>query len=951
MRDLLRLDDLRTQFDTERGTVKAVDGVGLTVREGETVGLVGESGSGKSVTALSAMGLVDDPGEVVGGSVEFSDPATVQQLLRSNPKGLGSYLHVSEATVDTAAVLETVRETVGGAGARLDGDRARELIRAWPDGLAGSDDPEASGSSRGGPAGSAVTIEDGHVDLTAAPERVLREIRGGEMSMIFQDPMTSLNPSIPVGEQVAESLRLHRYGKRRRDSWLNAIREILPVGGRGNEEQVTADVIDILESVGIPEAAARLEDYPHEFSGGMRQRVLIAIALACQPRLLIADEPTTALDVTIQAQILDLINELQDDLGMAVLFITHDLGVVAETCDRVAVMYAGEIVEEGPVEEIFANPSHPYTYALLESIPSEERERLRPIEGNVPSLIDTPEGCHFAPRCPWAKSDCREGEIPYLEHAGRERRTDRTVVARELDAAGATQGGVPSRATTAGDEPDREPARVDPDGADFDHRSKCIMESFDTGEYAAGEAGVAADESTRTDRRLLEVDGLKKHFSQAEDLLDRYIGEEPGTVRAVDGVSFDIYEGETVGLVGESGCGKSTTGRSILRLLDPTDGRVVFAGDDLASLDKTALRERRREMQMIFQDPLSSLDPRMTVGQTVMEPLQIHDLPEEAPADGRNRREQRRARVLELFDAVGLDRDQYDRYPHELSGGQRQRVGIARALAVDPEFIVCDEPVSALDVSVQAQILNLLEDLQAEFGLTYLFIAHDLSVVRHVCDRVAVMYLGEIVEIAPTAELFADPRHPYTRSLLSAIPEPDPTIDADRVVLEGDVPSPIDPPSGCRFRTRCPEVIPPDDIDIQQGAYRDVMSLRDRIERGRTGIETVREGLSGGGAADGTMAADEGRDAPEARSDGGDPAPDAVASAMYDELFDHELTGENRVTVEAALGALARGEPDRAAELLRERFESVCETASPDLGGGEHPAACHLLDDSNPTNR
>jgi peptide/nickel transport system ATP-binding protein len=940
MRDLLRLDGLRTQFETERGTVRAVDGVDLTVREGETVGLVGESGSGKSVTALSTMGLVDDPGEIAGGSVRFGDTATVRRLLASNPKGLGDYLHVHDATVDTGAIPDGIRTTVDAVGTATGAELARALVPKWPEGLTpGGHDAGAGGSADAGDAGPSgaapIELHDAHVDLTRAPERVLREVRGGEMGMIFQDPMTSLNPSIPVGEQVAESLRLHRYGNRRRDNWLNAVREILPFGGSNDEEQVTADVVDILEQVGIPEAAARLEDYPHEFSGGMRQRVLIAIALACRPRLLIADEPTTALDVTIQAQILDLINDLQDDLGMAVLFITHDLGVVAEVCDRVAVMYAGEIVESGPVEEIFANPSHPYTYALLESIPTEEKERLTPIEGNVPSLIDMPDGCHFAPRCPWAQPDCREGEIPYLEHGGTDTTRDRTVVA---DLEGGPEGwtvgddlgdGDPSSGTGGGG-----PSRASVTGEGFTHRSKCILGSFDTGDYGADEDGIAAESSTRTDRQLLEVDDLTKHFSQAEDILDRYIGEEPGTVRAVDGVSFDVYEGETLGLVGESGCGKSTTGRSILRLLEPTDGRVVFAGDDLASLDKEGLRECRRDMQMIFQDPLSSLDPRMTVGQTVREPLKIHDLPDESPAEGQSRREQQRERVLELLSAVGLDQDQYDRYPHELSGGQRQRVGIARALAVDPDFVVCDEPVSALDVSVQAQILNLLEDLQAEFGLTYLFIAHDLSVVRHICDRVAVMYLGEIVEVAETAELFDDPQHPYTRSLLSAIPEPDPTVEADRVVLKGDVPSPIDPPSGCRFRTRCPEVIPPDDIDIEQSAYREVMNLRDRIERGRSGVETVREQLSGPETAAGDAAAD-----------GGEPTAEAVADALYAELFDDTLGGENRATVERALGALAEGDADRAGELLHERFASVCERRNPELSTADHPAACHLVDE------
>ena len=820
MSDLLSISGLQTEFATERGTVKAVDGLDLTVQRGETVGLVGESGSGKSVTALSAMGLVEDPGTIADGRVTLSDP-----------------------------------------------NLAHEFADSYRDDF--------------------VDRERGTVDLTRAPEDAMRKVRGGEMSMIFQDPMTSLNPAVPVGEQVAESLRLHQYGGQKKDSWLNAVHEILPRVGSDMDDAVLEDTIEMLAEVGIPEPASRIKEYPHEFSGGMRQRVLIAIALACRPQLLIADEPTTALDVTIQAQILDLINDLQDEMGMAVLFITHDLGVVAETCDRVAVMYAGEIVEEGPVEEIFHNPSHPYTYTLLESIPRENTDRLTPIKGNVPDLVDLPDGCHFAPRCPWAQPECREGEIPYLQHG---------------------------------------PESVE-------HRSKCILEEFDTSSYGTDQ-GVRAESAgparnVKADP-LLAVEGLKKHFSRTDDLLDEWIAREPQRVRAVDGVDFEVYEGETLGLVGESGCGKSTTGRTLLRLLEPTDGRVVFAGQDLSALDKDGLRAQRREMQMIFQDPLSSLDPRMSVGATIAEPLKIHDLPD-GEGDDRSTRQRRRERVEELIEAVGLDIGQYDRYPHELSGGQRQRVGIARALAVDPDFIVCDEPVSALDVSVQAQILNLLEDLQEEFGLTYLFIAHDLSVVRYICDRVAVMYLGEIVEVAGTEELFDDPKHPYTQALLSAIPEPDPTAESGRVVLEGDVPSPIDPPSGCRFRTRCPEVIPPENLNVSQEAYREVMDYRERVEDRAVSLEDIRAETNT-------------READPVATDGGKAG--VPTHTLWAHYFDHDggLDADSRAVIETSFERATAGDWEAATEVLRERFESVCERRRPVLQEEAHPAACHLYE-------
>ncbi|PSP96952.1 peptide ABC transporter ATP-binding protein [Halobacteriales archaeon QS_5_70_17] len=866
------------------------------------------------------MDLVDSPGRIAGGRVTFRATAAVRGLAQSFPEAVaaagaaagtgpetetgtgddGRYVRVERGTVHADRAPEGVDPGVGGPE-----DVAR-LVRAHPEAVT---TPDHEGW---------IEIDEGYVDLTAAPERAMRAIRGGDMGMIFQDPMTSLNPALTVGEQIAESLRLHRYGDPRRDSWVNGVREAFSRGGM--REGVQEDVIDLLAEVGIPEPSSRVDDYPHEFSGGMRQRVLVAIALACRPQLLIADEPTTALDVTIQAQILELLNDLQDERGMSVLMITHDLGVVAETCDRVAVMYAGEIVEEGPVEEIFHNPSHPYTYTLLESIPRGDADRLTPIEGNVPDLIDMPEGCHFAPRCPWARPECTEGEIPFLQHG---------------------------------------PESVD-------HRAKCVLPDFDADEYGTDE-GIRATGAPSTDGDpLVSVRDLRKHFSRSEGVIDDLLND-PGTVKAVDGTDLDVYEGETLGLVGESGCGKSTTGRTILRLLEPTDGRVVFAGDDLAGLSRGDLRRKRREMQMIFQDPLSSLDPRMTVGGILAEPLKIHDLPESDPSvdpvadvdarvdapvsvsidddadavvgsDGRvtvsvrrvdgeatasvpeglttdvterdgevtvrvsvgSGRAVRRARILELIDRVGLSADQIDRYPHELSGGQRQRVGIARALAVDPEFIVCDEPGSALDVSVQAQILNLLEDLQEEFGLTYLFIAHDLSVVRHISDRVAVM-------------------------------EPDPSAGGDRVVLEGDVPSPVDPPSGCRFHTRCPEVIPPADLDVDQRTYREVTVLRQRVEDRSLDPETMVE-------------ATDDRQTPAATAaDGG------VSSTTPEELlaafFEHPPTGADRETVERALEQVLDDDWSGAAATLRERFESVCERERPALPRErDHPAACHLHD-------
>ncbi len=561
-------------------------------------------------------------------------------------------------------------------------------------------------------------------ELAGRDEATLRRARGGRIGMIFQEPMTSLNPLLTVGDQIGEMLRVHR----------------------GQDRQAARRAaIDLLDRVEIPLARRRVDDYPHQMSGGMRQRAMIAIAIACQPRLLIADEPTTALDVTVQAQILDLLRALQRDMGMAVILISHDLGVVAEFAQHVAVMYAGRLVERGPVNDIFASPVHPYAAALLASSPRLDAgsARLATIEGSIPDLADPPGGCRFHPRCNRAQPDCTLAEPALAER-------------RPGHAAACPVGIAETR--TAPPSPTAMPAR------------------------------------RKTGPVLVEAIGLAKHFP----VRTGPFGGSKAVLRAVDGVSFAIAAGETLALVGESGSGKSTTGRQLLRQPEPRAGAVRFDGRDLLAMAPAELKAARREMQIVFQDPGASVNQRMTVGAIVGEPLVIHGI-----GDAASRRE----RVRDLLARVGLDPGPAARPPRELSGGQRPRVAIARALAINARFVVCDEPVSALDVSVQAQIVNLMQDLQREFGLAYLFISHNLAVVRHIADRVAVMYLGRIVEIAETARLYADPRHPYTRALLSAVPVADPRARRARIALAGDIPSPIDPPAGCRFHTRCAQAV------------------------------------------------------------------------------------------------------------------------------------------------
>jgi peptide/nickel transport system ATP-binding protein len=572
-------------------------------------------------------------------------------------------------------------------------------------------------------------------DLLGLSEDEMREIRGRDIAMIFQEPMTSLNPVLTIGFQVMEPLMIH-LGM--------------------NERAARTRAVELLRLVGIPDPQRRLDQYPHQFSGGMRQRVMIAIGLSCNPKLLIADEPTTALDVTIQAQILKLMKDLAREMGVALVIITHNLGIVARYADRVNVMYAARLVEQGSAADVFARPLHPYTAGLLRSVPRLDKprgRRLETIEGLPPNLLDPPPGCRFAPRCAARQEGC-EKTLPELENV-LPHRYSACLRAKEMAVVGATGLGLQSAALETP-----------------------LPKPLDGGEP------------------LLTVRGLKTYFEVAAGF--RALSRRRAVVRAVDDLSFHVMRGETVGLVGESGCGKTTVGRTLLRLERATAGEIRFDGIDVLRAEGETLKAYRRKVQVIFQDPYSSLNPRMTIGEIIAEPMRVYRL----VPDRRTARE----KVAELLAQVGLFEYMAERYPHELSGGQRQRVGIARALAMQPSFIICDEPVSALDVSIQAQIINLLEDLQRKFGLTYLFIAHDLAVVRHISDRVIVMYLGRVMEIADRDALYSDPLHPYTRALLDAVPIPDPLLEARREyrVLGGEVPSPLDPPRGCVFHTRCP---------------------------------------------------------------------------------------------------------------------------------------------------
>ncbi|MGH3273038.1 MAG: dipeptide ABC transporter ATP-binding protein [Streptosporangiaceae bacterium] len=637
---LLEVTGLCTQIATGDGLVRPVDGVTLSVEEGQCLGLVGESGSGKTMTGMSIMGLLPPGGSIAAGSVRF-----------------------------------------------------------------------------------------GGVELTSLDEAQMRHLRGNDIALISQDPMTSLNPTRTIGSQLREAYKIHTGASR---------------------QAANARAAEVLGMVGMSRPAERLNDYPPQLSGGMRQRAMIAIGLLCEPRLLIADEPTTALDVSIQAQILTLIDELRSRLSMAVLLITHDMGVIAGHTDAVAVMYGGRVVEQARTAALFRDRRHRYTEALFESMPTMDLDAtasLATIPGTPPKLIGLPAMCRFAPRCRFAQPDCEAGDPPLTEvaaghaHACLHPRQDGT----------ATLAGATVTARPAGPEP--------------------------------GEALVP----------LLDVTDVVKRFG----VRSRRPLQRGRAVQAVSGVTLRVFPGETFGVVGESGCGKTTLGRMLVGLERPTSGSISFDGRDLGTLHARDFRRRRRDLQMMFQDSAAALDPRMPVSALVAEPL---------VAQRSGSRRSRRETVAELLDAVGLSSGIGHRYAREFSGGQRQRIAMARALALQPRVIVADEPVSALDVSVQAQILNLMRTLQDRFGLTYVVISHDLALLKYMADRIGVMYLGKLVELGTSDQVYSAPRHPYTAGLIQSIPLPDPVRERAKASagLGGELPSAIDPPSGCRFRTRCP---------------------------------------------------------------------------------------------------------------------------------------------------
>ena len=646
-------------------------------------------------------------------------------------------------------------------------------------------------------------------DLVGLDENDMRHVRGNDIGMIFQDPMTSLNPTWTIGRQIAEPVRVHR--------------------GASKKEALDR-AVEVLRLVGMPRPEERLTQYPHQLSGGLRQRVMIAMALSCEPKLLVADEPTTALDVTIQAQILDLIDELRETLHMAVLLITHDMGVIAARTDRVMVMYAGKVVEGAGTQELFDTMRHPYSEALFESIPrlnQDRAERLYSIPGLPPDLSRHLIGCRFAPRCRYVTEECTaqdpllasgtgpspaSGLAPGLSpglapasstssiaddvldgpaqhlyacfHPVAATRAERLSSQRRRAAETANETSLPVAS---------EGSPVAPLAAASSGPVRGTPQLSVRPGFSSDVPGETGDTGSRRDV-VIQLEHVEKLFDVTSGVvLQRSIG----TVKAVSDVSFSVDRGDTFGLVGESGCGKTTIGRLVVALERPTRGAVKFEGQDISVLKGARLRERRRELQLMFQDPYASLDPRMRVRSIIREPLRIQGI-------GTHREQDQR--VSEVLGEVGLPPKSADLYPHEFSGGQRQRIGLARALVLQPKLIVADEPVSALDVSIRAQILNLMRSLQEHHDLTYIVISHDLAVVKYLANTIGVMYLGKLVEIGPSEELYAHAAHPYTQGLIDTIPVPDPSVATTRrlAAVQGELPSAITPPSGCRFRTRCP---------------------------------------------------------------------------------------------------------------------------------------------------
>jgi peptide/nickel transport system ATP-binding protein len=621
------------------------------------------------------------------------------------------------------------------------------------------------------------TITVDGIDVTSLSESGLEDVRGNLIGMIFQDPLTSLNPTMSIGDQIAESVRLHR----------------------GASKEAALDrAIEVLGLVGMPKPAERVSNYPHQLSGGMRQRVMIAMALACEPKLLIADEPTTALDVTIQKQILELIDSLRQRLSMAVILVTHDLGVIAGRADRVAVMYAGRIVETAPTPVLFSRPRHPYTEALFEALPEKAADgssikRLYNIPGQPPDLTVPPPGCKFAPRCRYAQDSCRASE-PELTEAGDSHLYRCFFPVGSVQEVRDPETPFTSVPPERPEVPGTPAAEMAASGAAVSGAATAPVPVAASSPVSAPAAAVADGVAAGTDGALLSVSHLVKNFTvTAGAVLQRKVGE----VSAVADVSFGIPAGSTFGLVGESGCGKTTVGRLIVGLEKPSAGSIVLGGRDLAALPRRERRRQARAVQLMFQDSYASMDPRMRVGTILREPMVIQREGSHAAQSDR---------VKAMLDEVGLPAVAAERYPHEFSGGQRQRLGLARALMLRPSLIVADEPVSALDVSIQAQILNLMLDLQRDYGLTYLFISHDLSVVRYMSDTIGVMYLGKLVEVGPAADVYGDPVHPYTRGLIDTVPVADPSLERakEHQGVRGELPSAVAPPSGCRFRTRCP---------------------------------------------------------------------------------------------------------------------------------------------------